>query len=124
MAEADILGPISFITYVSDNEDAGILKGLAEKLRNSGKSTISLLFSIKDGSLVMVCSVSDDLVTESSSMKEFSAVQLIRKAAKHVGGGGGGKATLATAGAKSVDKIDEVKLLIKQTIENLLLNKV
>jgi alanyl-tRNA synthetase len=45
--------------------------------------------------------------------KGFAAGKLISEVAKQLGGGGGGRPQLATAGAKDIDKLDDVLLSFK-----------
>ena len=45
---------------------------------------------------------------------EVAAADLIRGAAKAVGGGGGGKGDVVTAGGKNVDGIDEAIRLARE----------
>jgi alanyl-tRNA synthetase len=59
--------------------------------------------AIIDGKVGLCAVVSDDLVKE----KKLSAGKIAGDVAKILGGGGGGKPHLATAGGKDVTKIDE-----------------
>lgn len=79
------------------------LKLMGDELRNKMKSGIGLLISKIEGKVGMVCVVSDDLIEE----KKISAGKIVREIAKFVGGGGGGRPHLATAGGKDIGKIEE-----------------
>jgi len=80
---------------------------LRELLKTDG---IGLLASEQtDGKVLLVCVVSDNLTSQ------YSAGKLVGEVAKKLGGGGGGKAHLATAGAKDASKIQEI---LKEFIEN------
>jgi len=79
------------------------LKSFGDELRNKIKSGIGLLASELDGKVGLVCVVSDDLIKE----KKLSAGKIVGEAAKILGGAGGGRPHLATAGGKDVTKIDE-----------------
>ncbi|MCU7493812.1 MAG: hypothetical protein HF300_05335 [Ignavibacteria bacterium] len=61
-----------------------------------------------DGKVGIVCVVSDSLIKE----KKLAAGKIVGELAKLVGGGGGRRPHLATAGGKDVAKIDEA---LKQT---------
>ena len=78
------------------------LKSFGDELRNRIKSGIGFLVSELDGKVGLVCVVSDDLMKE----KSLNAGKIVGDAAKLLGGGGGGKAHLATAGAKNIEGID------------------
>lgn len=87
------------------------LKSMGDELRNKIKSGFGVLFSVIDEKVSIVCVVSDDLIKE----KKLSAGKIVGEIAKLVGGGGGGKNHLATAGGKDVvnmqaalDKVEEV----------------
>lgn len=78
------------------------LKSFGDELRNRIKSGLGLLVSKLDEKVGLVCVVSDDLIKE----KKLSAGKIVGDVAKLLGGGGGGKPHLATAGAKDISGID------------------
>lgn len=110
------LGGIDSIVQ-SPNEIAGVnifkgkvnavnmdeLKSMGDELRNKMKSGAGLLISEVDGKAHMVCVVSDDLI----KTKNLTAGKIVGQVAKILGGGGGGRPHLATAGGKEVSKINE-----------------
>jgi alanyl-tRNA synthetase len=55
--------------------------------------------------------------------KNLSAGKIAGELAKKVGGGGGGRPTLATAGGKDTSKINEVINSVEAVIENFILEK-
>jgi alanyl-tRNA synthetase len=79
------------------------LKSMGDELRNKMKTGIGVLISPIGEKVGIVCVVSDDLLAE----KKFQAGKIVGAVAKIVGGGGGGRPHLATAGGKDVSKIDE-----------------
>lgn len=79
------------------------LKSMGDELRNKMKSGVGLLIAQVEDKVQMVCVVSDDLVKD----KKVMAGKIVGKVAKLVGGGGGGRPHMATAGGKDVNKIDE-----------------
>jgi alanyl-tRNA synthetase len=87
-----------------DAENMDELKSMGDELRNKMKSGVGLLVSESDGKVQIVCVVSDDLIKE----KKLLAGKLVGEAAKIVGGGGGGRPHMATAGGKDASKIDEL----------------
>lgn len=78
------------------------LKSFGDELRNKIKSGVGLLVSQIEDKVGLVCVVSDDLI----KAKNLSAGKIVGDAAKLLGGGGGGRPHLATAGAKNIEGID------------------
>ncbi len=103
ISSAKDVNGIRFITgeFTVDNTDE--LKELGDKLREKMGSAVGLLYSVIDGKVGLCAVVSDDLV----KTKKLSAGKIAGDAAKILGGGGGGKPHLATAGGKDVSKISE-----------------
>lgn len=87
-----------------DIESSDEFKEIGEELRKVMKSGIALIASVIDGKISLVCAVSDNLIKE----KGFAAGKLISEVAKQLGGGGGGRPQIATAGAKDVDSLEKV----------------
>ncbi len=86
-----------------DVADMDQLKDIGDALRNQLKHKgIGLLATVLDGKVQLVCVVTDD------ETKNYPAGKLVGTVAKLLGGGGGGKAHMATAGGHDVDKLDEV----------------
>ncbi len=79
------------------------LKSMGDELRNKIKSGVGVLISAIGEKVGIVCVVSDDLIKE----KKIQAGKIVGSVAKIVGGGGGGRPHLATAGGRDVSKIDE-----------------
>lgn len=97
-----------------DNMDE--LKEIADRLREKIGSGVGLLYSVIDDKVALVTVVSDDLVKN----KKLSAGKIAGDIAKILGGGGGGKPHLATAGGKDVSKIDEAIGKLKSIVEGYL----
>lgn len=79
------------------------LKSMGDELREKMKSGVGVLISEIEGKVGIVAVVSDDLIKE----KKFLAGNIVKQVAQIVGGSGGGKPHLATAGGKDINKIDE-----------------
>lgn len=79
------------------------LKALGDELRNAlGKQGVGLLASVIDDKAQLVCVATDDV------KDKYPAGKLVGAVAKELGGGGGGKPHLATAGGKDVEKLASV----------------
>ena len=79
------------------------LKSMGDELREKMKSGVGVLISEIEGKVGIVAVVSDDLIKD----KKILAGNIVKQVAQVVGGSGGGKPHLATAGGKDVSKIDE-----------------
>jgi alanyl-tRNA synthetase len=79
------------------------LKSFGDELRSKIKNGVGALFAEIENKAAIVCIVSDDLIKE----KNFSAGEIVGELAKIVGGGGGGRLHLATAGGKDVARIPD-----------------
>ncbi|MFY7999572.1 MAG: alanine--tRNA ligase [Candidatus Kapaibacteriota bacterium] len=79
------------------------LKALGDELRNAlGKQGVGLLASIIDDKVQLVCVSTDDM------KDKYPAGKIVGALAKELGGGGGGKPHLATAGGKDVEKLPQI----------------
>ncbi len=86
------------------------LKSLGDELREKIKSGVGVMISEIDGKVGIVAVVTDDLIKE----KKILAGNIVKQVAQIVGGSGGGRPHLATAGGKDVSKIDEALTSIEK----------
>ncbi len=112
--QAETINGIQLLVREFPQADMDQLKSLGDKLREKSKNLIALLLTEKDQNLNMVCVVSDDLIKN----KNLHAGNLVRQVAKQVGGGGGGRPHLATAGGKQIENknraIESLKEMLKK----------
>jgi alanyl-tRNA synthetase len=73
-----------------------------DRLKQKSKSAVVVVGWVEDGKVQLIAAVTDDLVK-----KGLHAGKLIGQVARVVGGGGGGKPTLAQAGGKEPEKLKE-----------------
>jgi alanyl-tRNA synthetase len=92
------------------------LKSMGDELREKIKSGVGVLISEIEGKVGIVCVVSDDLIKD----KKMIAGKIVWELAKIVGGGGGGRPHLATAGGKDVDKIEEALIKVEEVLATLI----
>lgn len=92
------------------------LKNMGDDLRNKMKSGVGVLFAKIDEKASIVCVVSDDLIKE----KKLSAGKIVGEIAKLVGGGGGGKNHLATAGGKDIAHVQSALSKVEEVVEKFL----
>lgn len=81
--------------------DMGTLRDMVDQVKKRLRSVVVLLVSKGDRGVSLVVGVTDNLTGL------FDAREVIREVASIVGGGGGGRADLAQAGGKHVDKVEE-----------------
>ena len=74
----------------------GGLKDLSDRLRAQEKAAAVLVGAVDDDKVALVVNLDDSVVA-----RGVDAVQLIRALGAHIGGGGGGRPTLAEAGGKN-----------------------
>ncbi len=92
---------IRFVTLRADGLSMDEAKQLGDSLRNALKQQgLGLIASVQDEKISLVCIATDDIA------KERSAGQLVGIIAKKLGGGGGGKPHMATAGAKDIKGLE------------------
>jgi alanyl-tRNA synthetase len=79
------------------------LKDLGDALRSALGSGAGVLAAVIEGKAAIVAVVTDDLVAS----KRLNAGAVVNAVARMLGGGGGGKAHMATAGARDTARLDE-----------------
>ena len=84
-------------------ENMDELKSFGDELRNKTKGAVGVLISQIDNKAAIVCIVTEDLIKE----KKLNAGKIVGELAKIVGGGGGGRPHLATAGGKDTSRIPQ-----------------
>ncbi|MFO7445500.1 MAG: DHHA1 domain-containing protein, partial [Ignavibacteriaceae bacterium] len=98
----------------ADNMDE--LKSFGDEMRNKIKTGIGVLFAVIEDKVGIVCVVSDDIIKE----KKLSAGKIVGELAKLVGGGGGGRPHLATAGGKDVSQIPHALNSVEEVVKKFL----
>jgi alanyl-tRNA synthetase len=78
----------------------GELRDLSDRLRQQEKADGAIVASVDDGRAFLVVNFAQSLVE-----RGLDASQLVRELGKHIGGGGGGKPTLAEAGGRNPDGV-------------------
>jgi len=92
------------------------LKSFGDELRNKMSSGVGVLISQIEDKVGIVAVVSDDLIKE----KKLSAGKIVGELSKLVGGGGGGRPHLATAGGKDTAGIPSAISKVEKIIGSLL----
>jgi len=96
-AEFEIVGREGEVVFVEAKAlKGGPLRDLSDRLRQQEKAAGAVVASSDDGRAFLVVNFDESLVA-----KGLDASQLVRALGTHIGGGGGGKPTLAEAGGKN-----------------------
>ncbi len=108
---------IKLLTTQVEDADIDTLRLMADRFRQHvSEGGVIVLGAVIDGSPRLVAAVTEDLV-----QRGIKAGDLVQYVAKQVGGGGGGRPTLAEAGGKDPEKIkgalDSVASWIKEKIK-------
>ncbi|MGH2575261.1 MAG: DHHA1 domain-containing protein, partial [Ignavibacteria bacterium] len=110
---------LKIVTSEFDVDNMDELKEIGDVLRSKITSGVGLLYSIIDNKINLVAVVSDNLIKE----KGLNAGKIANDIAKILGGGGGGRPHLATAGGKDIKKLNEALSKVGQIIQNYLNKK-
>ena len=89
----------------------GPLRDFSDRIRQQEKADGAIVASRDDGSVFLVVNFDESLVA-----RGLDAVQVVRELGKHIGGGGGGKPTLAEAGGKNPDGIPDALAAAKEIV--------
>ncbi len=97
---------------VSESE----FREIGDRLKQKLSDGIGIIFSVTGGKINIVCTVGSNLIKE----KGLNAGKIISVIAKELGGGGGGRQDIATAGGRNIEKLGEVMNNINSIIKNFL----
>jgi alanyl-tRNA synthetase len=116
VANAVVIGNKKIVSgriSVVNNEE---LKKVGDALRAKLTSGVGVLGAVIDGKVALVCVVTDDLLKD----KKLHAGTIVGEVAKRLGGGGGGRPHLATAGGRDISRLDEVLSGVPAIIEGMI----
>jgi len=88
-----------------------VLREMADQLRDRLKSAVIVLGTVHGDRPSFLASVTPDLVKQG-----HDAGKIVKEVARVTGGGGGGKPTMAQAGGRDADRLDEALRLVKTLI--------
>jgi alanyl-tRNA synthetase len=121
LAERDFVHAMDEVAMVRDipvlaarlpGADANALRQMADRFRQRHPSGVAVLASVSNGSPILIATVTEDLVA-----RGLHAGELVKAVAQPLGGGGGGRPTLAQAGGKDAGKLDEALAGVKDWVE-------
>jgi len=111
-AEFEIVGKEGPVLLVEAKSlKGGPLRDLSDRLRQQEKAAGAIVASSDDGRAFLVINFDESLVS-----RGLDASRLVRELGKHIGGGGGGKPTLAEAGGKNPKGVRDALEAGKQAV--------
>jgi alanyl-tRNA synthetase len=114
-AQAAEIGGARVLTTAVEVGDPKALLDAADHLKNSLGDAAIVLGAVTDGKVSLIASVAPALVK-----RGLKAGDLVKVAAQVVGGGGGGRDTMAQAGGRDPDKLPDALAAARQAIESVL----
>ncbi len=114
--KATVTNGIKIIASKIDASDMESLKSIGDTLRAKLGTGIGILAAITEEKVALVCVVTDDLVAQ----KKLSAGKIVGEVAKLLGGGGGGRPHMATAGGKDIAKLDDALQKVTSIVQSML----
>jgi alanyl-tRNA synthetase len=115
LAAAEDVGGTKVVVAEAKGSDAGAMRQCIDQLRRKASPIAVLLASAEADKVTLVAGISREL-----EARGLSAGTWIKDPAAIVGGKGGGRADLAQAGGKLVDKLPEALSAARKAIERLL----
>lgn len=117
LQKAQDVGPLRLVTGRLDGVDSGTLRDLAQSLSEKIPArTVAILGSsvVDEGKAYLAAVVSNDLIKTHG----LKAGNIVGALAKIIGGGGGGRPDLATAGGKELHKLDDALAHAHQLLQS------
>jgi len=110
--QATEVGGVKVVAARCEAGDAEALRELSDRLKSSLGEAAVVLGAASNGRPVMVASFTGGAV-----QRGLSAAEVVKDAARLMGGGGGGRDTMAQAGGKDAGKLDEALAAARKAIE-------
>lgn len=108
------VGDVNLLARILEDADLDTLRLVADRFRQQvPQRGVAVLATVINGSPRLVAAVTEDLIKEG-----LKAGDLIKVAAKEIGGGGGGRPALAEAGGKDPDKLQDALDIVPGWIED------
>ena len=98
------------LVYKFENMDVSTLRDLADTIKDKLGSAVVVFSTVNEGKLNFVAAASNEI------SKKYNAGSIVREVAKICGGSGGGRPTMATAGASDLTKVDEALNFAKKLL--------
>jgi alanyl-tRNA synthetase len=96
LENAEFIGGATVVIGQLPGNDIEAARGAMDMIKKKAPSSVCVFAMADEGSVTLLCGVTDDLVN-----KGLKAGEIIKQIAPLVGGGGGGRPTMAQAGGKN-----------------------
>ncbi len=116
LEQAISLDGFKLLTLQLEIDSMDELKSFGDSLRAKIGSGIGVIGTVVNDKVQLLCVVTDDLIKE----RKLQAGRIVGEVAKLVGGGGGGRPHLATAGGREPDKLPQALQQARTIIEKML----
>jgi len=111
LSQAEVVNGVTVLAVRVSSSSMEVLREMSDLIREKLKSVVLVLGTVYEGKPAFLAAVTPDLVA-----KGYNAREIVKKVAEVTGGGGGGKETLAQAGGKYKDKLNEALQLVKSLV--------
>jgi alanyl-tRNA synthetase len=113
-AMAEVHGVPMLVALVNVVDMEG-LREMADWFRDSVPSGVAVLGAASDGKVILLAAVTEDLVA-----RGIKAGDIVGQVARRVGGGGGGRPTLAQAGGRHPEKLPDALAAVPEMVRQAL----
>jgi alanyl-tRNA synthetase len=113
--QAQELDGVTVLAARVDSGQADTLREMTDWFREHYTSSVVVLGSVTNGRPQLVAAVTPDLVA-----RGLRANDLVKKVARIIEGGGGGRATLAQAGGRNASRLDEALSSVLESVGEVL----
>jgi len=112
VGQAAQVADVKVIAAQVEIDDEDVLREMTDWLRDALGSSVVTLATVMNGRPFFVTALTEDL-----TKRGLHAGHIVRAVAKVVGGGGGGRPTMAQAGGRDKSRISEALELVPQLVE-------
>ena len=114
--QAISLNGFKLLTLQLEVDSMDELKTIGDSVRAKLGSGVGLIGTVVNDKVQLLCVVTDDLIKE----RKLQAGKIVGEVAKLVGGGGGGRPHLATAGGREPEKLPDALKEVRRIVESML----
>ena len=111
LSGVEVVEGVNVLCSAVNAESFEELRGMTDLIKNSLPSVVAVLGAVHEGKVMLVGTVTDDLVK-----RGLQANKIIAAAARRVGGGGGGRPGMAQAGGKDPAALPQALRLVKDLV--------